>query len=190
MKEMKEEVGKEKEQEEKKMMIQGESAMCIRMQIAKVVVKEQKRAEVKLFDFGDQNEIKESFTANEEKEDPLEEPKIYFNIVHSSKVLPPLNAHKEIADKKNDRDWRIIPMSFSEAKNMRNLENREVIFIDAHVNSCVVEKLKEGERQLKAIFNYFLIRFQHHLRDQFVLHKKSIKLLKKTRYKDFKGSNN
>mmetsp|Transcript_31412 Transcript_31412/g.30761 ORF Transcript_31412/g.30761 Transcript_31412/m.30761 type:complete len:160 (+) Transcript_31412:349-828(+) len=125
----------------------------------------------------------------DEKGEPLEEPRIYLNLVHSDQVLPPLKATKDLADPNNDRDWKVIPISFSQPQTRTSLENRQLIFYDGHVNSCVFAKLKESERQLRAIFNYVILRFQHHLKEEFVLHKKSIKLIKKKKYKDFQGTN-
>lgn len=49
--------------------------------------------------------------------------------------------------------------------------------------------MKEGDRSFKAIMNYLFIKFQDLIKDEFLLHKKTIKFLKKKKYKDHKGSN-
>lgn len=43
-----------------------------------------------LFDFND-SQIKESYIDNDEKSDPLEEPKLYLNIVYNENLMAPLN---------------------------------------------------------------------------------------------------
>lgn len=68
------------------------------------------------------------------------------------------------------------------------MDGLQQIFYDGHVNTCVVDKMKEGDRQFKAIMNYFILKFQNHLKDQFVFNKKSIKFLKKRKYKEHKGT--
>ena len=44
-------------------------------------------AGIKLFEMGGDSMIKESVLDNDEKTDPLEEPKIYLNIVYHDKIL-------------------------------------------------------------------------------------------------------
>jgi len=48
--------------------------------------------------------------------------------------------------------------------------------------------MKEGDRPFRAIMNYIVLKFQELLKDQFLIHKKSIKFLKKKKYKDYKGT--
>lgn len=48
--------------------------------------------------------------------------------------------------------------------------------------------MKEGDRTFKAIMNYVVLRLQEFLKDEYVLHKKSIKFLKNKKYKDAKGT--
>lgn len=99
MKEMKQEVNKEKEAEKKAQTIKSEPAFCIKFRVAKVFSEKDKKkkkdaasaaADVKLFDFHE-SQIKESFTENDQKGEPLEEPILYLNIVFHEKVLSPLN---------------------------------------------------------------------------------------------------
>ena len=53
--------------------------------------KDVNEAGIKLFDFSE-SQIKESFTDNDEKADPLESgPKLYLNVVYHDNVLPPLD---------------------------------------------------------------------------------------------------
>ena len=59
---------------------------------------------------------------------------------------------------------------------------------DAHINTCVVDKMKEGDKTFKAIMNYVILKFQSQIKDSYVLHKKSVKFIKKRKYKDAKGS--
>jgi hypothetical protein len=49
-----------------------------------------KKEGIKLFDFND-SQIKESYIDNDEKSDPLEEPKLYLNVVYNENVMAPLN---------------------------------------------------------------------------------------------------
>jgi hypothetical protein len=114
--------------------------------------------EVKLFDFGE-SDIKESFLHNKESADPLESPKLYVNVVYADKVLPPLTQKKEFADPKDDRTWNIIPIVFTEPKKRKNLANIECLHYDAHVNTCVIEKCKESQDRLRAIFNNIVQKF-------------------------------
>ena len=53
--------------------------------------KSKKDSGIKLFEFNNDAQIKEAYAENDEKADPLEEPKIYLNIVYHDKVLSPLN---------------------------------------------------------------------------------------------------
>jgi hypothetical protein len=75
---------------------------------------------IKLFESA-QADIKENVLETGENEDPLEEPKMYLNIVHNDTVLTPLNKKRELADKKNDKDWMIIPIAFDGPKKTQKL---------------------------------------------------------------------
>jgi len=79
--------------------------------------------------------------------------------VSHDQVLPPLNKAKEIANPDNDKEWVIIPMSFSAPAERKNLEGVTCIHYDAHVNTCVAKKAKESPQRLKALFNYFIMKF-------------------------------
>ena len=51
---------------------------------------------IKLFDFEKNSEIKKSFLENEEDEEkPLDQPKIYLNLVYHDKVLAPLRKDRK-----------------------------------------------------------------------------------------------
>ena len=132
--------------------------------------------------------IKESFVHNKETGDPLESPKLYINVVYADKVLPPLTPKKDFADPKNDTTWHIIPIVFTEPKKRKNLANVECWHYDAHVNTCVIDKAKENQDRLRAIFHNIVTKFQHHVRFQFQLHKKSIKICKSNKYKHSTGN--
>lgn len=80
------------------------------MKPAKIVEQEKSQApsqdaEVKLFDFGQSEQIKESFVANRETEDPLEGPKLYLNVVYHDRMLPPISPNKDLGNPKDDSTW-------------------------------------------------------------------------------------
>jgi hypothetical protein len=50
--------------------------------------------------------------------------------------------------------------------------------------------MKEEARAMKSISNFIILKFQEYLEDEFLLHKKSIKFIKKRRYKCPKGTEN
>lgn len=47
---------------------------------------------------------------------------------------------------------------------------------------------KKGTKQIGALSNYFLERFQHLLKEHYVFHKKSIKIVKSCKYKAYRGA--
>jgi hypothetical protein len=49
-------------------------------------------------------------------------------------------------------------------------------------------KMKEETRAMRSISNYIILKFQEYVEDHFLIHKKSIKILKKRRYKHSNGS--
>ena len=57
--------------------------------------------------------MKESFSATKDKGEPLDGPKLYLNVVHHERVLPPLTKDKNFANPDDDQDWRIIPIVFT-----------------------------------------------------------------------------
>ena len=132
--------------------------------------------------------IKESFLHNKETTDPLDNPKFYVNLVFADKVLPPLNKNKEFANPKDDSTWQIIPVVFTQPKTRKNLANIECIHYDAHVNTCVIDKCKESQDRLKAIWNNIIQKFQNHIRFEYLLHKRSLKICKSKKYKHSLGN--
>ena len=149
MSEMKQEIAKEKKEEEKSQLITSEPSFSVRIYTARKVTgppKDKKKASgsnegLKLFDFNE-SQIRESFIDNDEKADPIDEPKFYLNVLYHDNVLPPLNKGRDLADPRNDREWLIIPMVFSEPKERKNLEGKLIITYDCHVNACVIAKMK------------------------------------------------
>lgn len=153
MEEMKEHTKEEMKQEKAKNSIQSEPGVSMSIKPAKFISKteaeskpKQSQDNIKLFDFG-ATEIKESFVNNVEKDEPLEGTKFYMNVVHSDKVLPPLNKDRDFADKNNDSTWQVIPVAFTPPfETRKNVSGTDCIHYDAHVNTCVVEHMKRGKR--------------------------------------------
>jgi hypothetical protein len=63
------------------------------------------------------------------------------------------------------------------------------IHIDAHVNTCVMEMMKKGQQKIGALTNYIIERFQRLIKDHYIIHKKSCKILKDKKYKAWRGKN-
>ena len=116
--------------------------------------KEDKKDEIKLFDFGSQ-EITESFTNNPDVGEPLDTHKIYLNIVHHERVIPPLSKSRDLADPKNDGTWQSIPIVFTEPVKRRSMSG-EVLTYDGHINTCVFEKMKENSTKFQNILHYLI----------------------------------
>ena len=116
--------------------------------------KEDKKDEIKLFDFGSQ-EITESFTNNPDVGEPLDTHKIYLNIVHHERVIPPLSKSRDLADPKNDGTWQSIPIVFTEPVKRRSMSG-EVLTFDGHINTCVFEKMKESSTKFQNILHYLI----------------------------------
>jgi hypothetical protein len=74
-------------------------------------------------------------------------------------VLPPLNKGRDLANPENDREWLIIPTVFSEPKERKNIEGKQILTYDCHVNSCVIAKMRKDPRAMKAITNFLLLKF-------------------------------
>lgn len=68
------------------------------------------------------------------------------------------------------------------------MANIDCWHFDCHVNTCVIEMMKKNNQRFRAIWNYLILRFQHHVKQEFVLHKRSIKLCKKKKYKNPLGN--
>ena len=113
---------------------------------------------------------------------------MYLNIVYHDRVLPPLNADKSLADPVDDSTWQVIPMLFTVPIKRRNMANIECWHFDAHVNTCVMQKMRKSQDRFRAIWNYIIMRFQNHVKNQFLFHKQSIKLAKKKKYKNPLGN--
>lgn len=50
--------------------------------------------------------------------------------------------------------------------------------------------MRESERTVKSITNYIISKFQEFVKNDYIIHKKSVKVLKTKKYKDIKGTNN
>lgn len=144
---------------------------------------------IKLFDFDQAAEVSKSFLENQDSGTALEQPKIYLNILYHDKVVPPLLKSREYADPKNDGGWAIIPTSFGPSKERWSGSGMKCIHVDAHVNTCVYELFKTSPKKIEAITNYILQTFQQMLKEHYVFHKPSIKIVKNKKYKAWRGSN-
>ena len=148
MKEMRDYEENERKQEEDKYSIRSEAYFAFCMKPAKIHTSKpgaKQEADIKLFDFGDDEQMKESFSANKDVSEPLDGPKLYLNIVHHERVLPPLTKDKDFANPDDDKDWRIIPIVFTVPLKRTNMSNIECWHFDAHVNSCVVKRMRSSK---------------------------------------------
>ena len=100
-----------------------------------------------------------------------------------------MKADRTFADTTTDKDWNHIPISFGANKERWSGSGMKCIHIDAHVNTAVFNMFKQGPTKIGALTNYILERFQHLLRDHYVFHKKSIKIIKGKKYKAWRGAN-
>lgn len=180
-----------KAEREKQRIIACEVICCIKILVAKVL-EPKKKADlsetIKLFDSGPE-EINASLLHNEQTGAALDQPKIYLNVVHHEKVLPPMKADKTFAPKDDDKEWHLIPISFGANKERWSGAGMKCIHVDAHVNTCVFHMFKRGAAKIGALTNYIIERFQHLLREHYVFHKKSIKIVKGKKYKAWRGAN-
>lgn len=94
----------------------------------------------------------------------------------------------EVADPENDAEWNVIPIAFGSNKERWSGSGMKCIHIEAHVNSCVYKMFKTGPKKIGALTNYIITRFQHLMKDHYVFHKKSIKILKSHKYKAWRGA--
>ena len=134
---------------------------CIKVLVAKVLVPKKKAdlsETIKLFDAGPE-EIHQSVLSNESTGAALDQPKLYLNVVHHAKVLPPLKADKSIADTEDDKDWNVIPISFGANKERWSGAGMKCIHIDAHVNTAIFNQFKKGAKKIGALTNYIIERF-------------------------------
>jgi hypothetical protein len=180
------------EEKEKKRIIQSSQICCIKVLCSKIIVQNKDKNlsdTIKLFDFEKDQEFKKSFLENEDSAKPLEQPKLYLNILFHEKVIGPLNQDRDYADPKNDAEWKVIPISFSPPKERWSGSGMKCIIIDGHVNTCVMEMFKQGPKKIGALTNYIIERFQNLLKDHYIFNKKSIKILKTKKYKAWRGKN-
>ena len=184
-------MNKEKKKEDEKKTIQSEAYFCFSVRPSKIVLDkptDKPKEDIKLFEFN-KAEISESFAENKDVGEPLESHKLYLNICHHPKVIPPLDRNRDIASPTDDSQWQIIPIAFTEPVCRTSMSGCEVFTIDGHVNSCVFEKMKHDPTNFKNILHHLVQKFQNLVKDRFLLHKGSLKLIKKTRYKSGKGGN-
>jgi hypothetical protein len=118
----------------------------MKIRVAKVWVEKNEanvQDTIKLFDFDKNAEIKKTmFDEDEDLDKPLDQPKIYLNLIYHDKVLAPLKKDKTEADPKNDKTWDIIPIHFAQSKERWSGSGMKCIHIDAFVNTCVFETFK------------------------------------------------
>ena len=190
-KEMTDYMSQEKKQEDAKKTIQSEAYFCFSVRPSKIVLDKEAdnpKDDIKLFEFN-KAEISESFTENKDVGEPLDTHKLYLNIVHHAKVIPPLDKNRDIASPTDDASWQVIPIAFTEPVCRTSMSGCEVFTIDGHVNTCVYEKMKHDPANFKNILHHLVQKFQNLVKDRFLLHKGSLKLIKKSRYKPGKGGN-
>ena len=159
---------------------------------AKIVVKGKDKNlsdSIKIFDFEGKDEISQSFLENEDKKEPLPQPKFYLNILYHDKVAPPLNKEKEVASSTDDTTWHIIPISFSQNKERWSETGMKCIIIDAYVNTSVYKMFKSGAKKISSLTNYILQKFQQLVKDHYIIHKKTCKILKSKKYKAWRVKN-
>jgi len=111
---------------------------------------------IKLFDFDKNAEISKSFLDNDDDGKPLDQPKIYVNILYHDKVLPPLKKDRTIANKQDDKEWQIIPISFGQSKERWSGSGMKCIHIDGYVNTCIHDMFKKDMKKILAITNYII----------------------------------
>lgn len=135
-------------EKEKKRIIQPLPLCAFKIRVSKVWnIKKDANVQdtIKLFDFEKNSEIKKSFLENEDAEDkPLDQPKIYLNLVYHDKVLAPLKKDRKAADPKNDSSWDIIPIHFAQSKERWSGSGMKCLHIDAYVNTCVFDMFKSS----------------------------------------------
>ena len=164
---------------------------CIKILVEKVLVPKKKAdlsETIKLFDTGPED-MKKNFVHNESNGVALDQPKLYLNVVHHDQVLPPMKQDRSFAAKDEDKEWNIIPISFGGNKERWSGAGMKCIHIDAHVHTCVFEMFKKGPAKVGALTNYILERFQDVLKEHYIFHKKSIKIVKGKKYKAWRGDN-
>jgi len=109
---------------------------------------------------------------------------VFLNVVYSDKVLTPLTKRGDIASYSKDTDWHILPVAFTQAAPRKNLEGATCFHYDAHVSEVIYNKTMEGAKQFEHVMTYITQKFQDHVRDNFILQRKSVKFYKDRNYKD------
>lgn len=184
---------KNKEEREKKRIIQGTPLCVIKILVSKIIEQKQEKQlsdSIKLFDFDQNAEFNQNFIeTNDQSDKPLDQPKIYLNILWHDKVLAPMKKDRTFADPKNDTQWGIIPVHFQPSKERWSGSGMKCIHVDCYVNTCVANMFKTSVTKIGAITNYILQKFQSMLKDHYIFHKKSMKALKTKKYKAYRGSN-
>lgn len=110
-------------------------------------------------------------------------------MVYHDQVIGPMKKNREFADPTDDKEWNLIPVSFGANKERWSGSGMKCIHIDAHVNTCIFNMFKVSAKKIGALTNYIIERFQQLLKEHYVFHKKSIKLLKAKKYKAWRGAN-
>ena len=70
-----------------------------------------------------------------------------------------MDKNKKWANKKDDKDWAIIPISFGTSKERWSGTGMKCYHIDAHINTCVADMFKTSTVKIGAITNYILQKF-------------------------------
>ena len=68
------------------------------------------------------------------------------------------------------------------------MDGCRVITYDGHLSTEVVDMMKSNQKKFTGVLHFIVQRLQAHVKDQFTLNKKSLKLKKGKTYKDGKGS--
>jgi hypothetical protein len=66
----------------------------------------------------------------------------------------------------------------------KTLDGVNCFHYDAHISTAVFEKSKKGSKEFEHVMSYITAKFQEHIRDNFIIQKRSVKFYKKRTYKD------
>jgi hypothetical protein len=134
---------KERERREKERIITGTSLCSFRILVARIINKEKSVTDsIKLFDFNANAEMNDKQFDGADSDKPLEQPKLYLNILFHDKVITPLKKDRKPASLTDDKEWAIIPISFSPPKERWSGSGMKCIHVDAYVNTCVASIFK------------------------------------------------
>jgi len=78
-------------------------------------------------------------------------------------------------------------MAFSEPSERKNLEGIICLHIDCYLNSCIMKKVIRDAGAGKRIGNYVVAKFQESIKDKYILHSSSTKMMTSRQYKDAKS---